>query len=88
MSTALHTNDIARRMSYRLKDSEPELQFLPTILFMWIVDKLFVELDLPNPPNPSADERHFEGQRGRRWSARMLKSYFSNFLSGIATILS
>ena len=85
---ALHANDMARRMSYRPRDSEPALQYLDTILFMWIVANLFDELDLPNPPNPSADERHFEGQRGKRWSARMLKSYFSKFLSGIVTILS
>ncbi len=45
---------------------------LPAILSMWIVDNLFEELDLPNPPNPSSDEHHFEDQCGRKWSLRML----------------
>ncbi len=38
----------------------------------WIVDNLFDDLALPDPPASSADERHFEDQRGRRWSTRLL----------------
>ena len=66
------SNPNPRWISYQLRVSEPELQYLPTILSMWIVENLFEELDLPNPPNPSSDERHFEDQTGRKWSTRML----------------
>ena len=59
-------------MSYPLRSSEPLVQVLPTILSTWIVDNLCDDLALPDPPAPSADERHFEDQRGRRWSTRLL----------------
>ncbi len=48
------------------------MQFLPIIASTWIVDNLCDDLALPDPPAPSADERYFEDQRGRRWSTRLL----------------
>jgi hypothetical protein len=66
------SNRDPRWMSYPLRSSEPLVQFLPTILSTWIVDNLCDDLALPDPPAPSADERHFEDQRGRRWSTRLL----------------
>ena len=72
MVLSVASNHNPRWISYQLRESEPELQYLPTILSMWIVDNLFEELDLPNPPNPSSDERHFEDQCGRKWITRML----------------
>ena len=66
------SNRDPRWMSYPLRSSEPLVQFLPTILSTWIVDNLFDYLALPDPPAPSADDRHFEYQRGRRWSTKLL----------------
>jgi hypothetical protein len=67
-------NTDPRWMSYPLREKEPLLQFLPTILATWIVDHLSDDLELPNPAQPSADERrhHFEDHQGRKWSTSSL----------------
>jgi len=72
LSVAVNTDP--RWMSYPLREKEPLLQFLPTILATWIVDNLSEELEMPNPAQPSADERrhHFEDHQGRKWSTSSL----------------
>jgi hypothetical protein len=61
-------------MSYPLREKEPMVQFLLTILVSWIVENISEELKLPNPVQPSADERrhHFEDHQERKWSTSSL----------------
>ena len=63
-------NNNPKWLACPLREEEPLLQFLPTILARWIVENLFVELNLPEPD--FVKENYYEDDRKRRWSPQQL----------------